>query len=265
MIFRSPPPERDFNIQRNHVTRDERLSYRARGILNDLLSRPDNWRIDAEQIARHGREGRDAVRAALRELETAGYLKRIRVRDETTNRMSTISVLYDVPQNTEDWKADGWKPNFGKPVVGRPADGNSGPLTTTVTNNGVEDLGAKDQYQELLARLESGAGSALRADRAHEDPPRPKRPKRKRKPLTPEERTASWRRFRDMDLGDLDADEDIRGAAFVELEEQHGAYEPDKWAAAMIDEGTWDSFCASYDLGNNITVSWNRNKGQGAA
>lgn len=74
---------------------DDALSFRARGVLVWLLDKPDDWRADASSIANAGREGRDAVRAALRELETAGYLVRRKYRAD--GRWATEHTLYEHP------------------------------------------------------------------------------------------------------------------------------------------------------------------------
>lgn len=67
------------------VLQDERMSFRAQGILTDLLSRPDGWRTSAARLAMNRPEGRDAVETALKELDGhtggLGYLQRRRVQD----------------------------------------------------------------------------------------------------------------------------------------------------------------------------------------
>jgi hypothetical protein len=96
MIRRAPRPQANFTIIRNDVLRDARLSYRARGVLVSLLSRPDNWRMSAEQLAGETTsEGRDAIRSALRELEIVGYLHRQKVR-KLDGTFGHEAVVYDV-------------------------------------------------------------------------------------------------------------------------------------------------------------------------
>lgn len=66
--------ERNFTQIDNEVIRDKRLSYKARGVLMFALSHSDGfeatetWLIDSSD-----RDGREAVRSALKELEAKGY------------------------------------------------------------------------------------------------------------------------------------------------------------------------------------------------
>ena len=113
MIRRSPRPVNNFTIVRNDVLRDRRLSYRARGVLVSLLSRPDNWRMSAEQLANEtDDEGRDAVRKALTELENVGYLKRIRIRKKD-GTFDHEAVVFD----TTDEPAPENPPTVNQPTV----------------------------------------------------------------------------------------------------------------------------------------------------
>jgi hypothetical protein len=61
---------------------DSRLGFRARGVLTWLLDKTDDWRTNSDAIAHAGKEGRDAVRRALNELEEHGYLVREKVRTD---------------------------------------------------------------------------------------------------------------------------------------------------------------------------------------
>jgi hypothetical protein len=126
-IIRAPRPDGNFTVIRNTVLRDERLSYRARGVLAAILSRPDNWRTDSDSLARQGKEGRDAVRTALKELEDIGYLVRFREQDKKTGQWRSHCFVYDDPEN-------------GKPVVGEPSVGKPVVFTKTDTKNCEESI-----------------------------------------------------------------------------------------------------------------------------
>lgn len=108
MIIRAARPEAHFVMVRNSVARDDRLSFRARGVLVAVLSRPDDWSISAENLAREGQESVQTIYKCLRELEAAGYVQRRRVRN-AAGQLRTETLVFDEPQPTDK-----------KPIVGEP-------------------------------------------------------------------------------------------------------------------------------------------------
>ena len=76
---------------------DPRLSFQATGILAYLLSKPDTWTINYRDLVLRKTDGKTRVLAALKELETCGYLKR--ERRHVGGRYDWEQVLYEVPNN----------------------------------------------------------------------------------------------------------------------------------------------------------------------
>lgn len=138
-----------FAIIPNAALENETLSWRARGILAYLLSRPPGWETDSVKLAALASEGRDAVRTALAELVKAGYMRRVRSQLPTGLWRTDILVFdhpeppeepteepVDKPAPTEDgfpgvgdWKSA--PPTPGKPDVGWPGATNKTDTKTT--------------------------------------------------------------------------------------------------------------------------------------
>jgi hypothetical protein len=66
----------NFTIISNDWLRDERLSFKARGLLAYIESHTIEWQISVTWLAGHSVEGKEALRSAIAELELYGYLKR---------------------------------------------------------------------------------------------------------------------------------------------------------------------------------------------
>jgi hypothetical protein len=58
----------------NILIEDSRLSWKAKGILMYLMSRPDNWKVNKTDLQKKAVEGRDSVQSGLDELKELGYL-----------------------------------------------------------------------------------------------------------------------------------------------------------------------------------------------
>lgn len=86
-----------FLVLSDRVAQDTRLSFRARGVLISILSRPDNWSISADKLASEGNERRDAILTAFKELRKAGYMKVTKTRGDK-GRIITRVYVFDSPE-----------------------------------------------------------------------------------------------------------------------------------------------------------------------
>jgi hypothetical protein len=66
----------NFTIISNDWLRDERLTFKARGLLAYIESHDVKWQINVSWLVAHSVEGKEAIRSAIAELELYGYLKR---------------------------------------------------------------------------------------------------------------------------------------------------------------------------------------------
>ena len=60
------------------ILRDTNLSLKTKGLFAIILSLPEGWDYSVAGLATVAGCGRDAIRGALKEMETAGYLTRLR-------------------------------------------------------------------------------------------------------------------------------------------------------------------------------------------
>ena len=87
-----------YTVMSNHHLRNRALSLKAKGLLSQMLSLPEDWDYTLQGLARINRESVDAIRQAIRELEQAGYIQRSRERDEKGRLRGADYVIFELPQ-----------------------------------------------------------------------------------------------------------------------------------------------------------------------
>ena len=87
-----------YTVMSNHHLRNRALSLKAKGLLSQMLSLPEDWDYTLQGLARINRESIDATRQAIRELEQAGYIQRSRERDEKGRLRGADYVIFELPQ-----------------------------------------------------------------------------------------------------------------------------------------------------------------------
>ena len=78
---------RDYTVNGQSSSENKELNAEAKGLLSVILSLPEDWDYTLKGLSHINREGVDAIREAVRELERAGYVQRSR------NKMPRGSLL----------------------------------------------------------------------------------------------------------------------------------------------------------------------------
>ena len=60
----------------NKHLKDENLSWQSKGLLSYLLSLPDDWKIYANELTKHSKDGRTATNNTIKQLIEHGYILR---------------------------------------------------------------------------------------------------------------------------------------------------------------------------------------------
>lgn len=125
---------RDFTVMSNCHLRDNRLSLRAIGLMSKMLSNVDDYQYTVSGLAASCKEGRDAVRKALQELEAAGYLAREQEHGDGGKFIGNNFVLHESPQTVESYQPLTEKPPTVKPSTEKPLTVNPTQRNTNTRN-----------------------------------------------------------------------------------------------------------------------------------
>lgn len=100
MIFHAKKPN-GFVMVDKAALNDPRISFKAKGLLCYLLSKPPDWRPQIEDICRHCTEGEKAVRSALKELAACGYAKLIHQQGDKGRWEGSFWTIHERPPSAE--------------------------------------------------------------------------------------------------------------------------------------------------------------------
>ncbi len=77
---------------------DKRLSFKAKGLLAYLISKPDNWYINYHDLCSVSVNGIKSVRSAVNELVSTGYMVRSQMRKQDGKFTYYDFTVYEFPQ-----------------------------------------------------------------------------------------------------------------------------------------------------------------------
>lgn len=151
-----------FTITNNQLIRDDRLSWKARGIFTYLWSMSDGWDFRVNEVSRHAKDGRDSLRAGLKELEEYGYLKRHYKQSNGGKLDGYEWILNDTPaagKSAENSIESNEIPATGKPGVRDNRQPENPPLSNiNLRNTNLSNIKDKEPSIRTPSPLSGGDG-----------------------------------------------------------------------------------------------------------
>ncbi|MEB6059560.1 conserved phage C-terminal domain-containing protein [Staphylococcus pseudoxylosus] len=136
--FRVYKESGNFVMVHKNFIHDSNLSWKAKGILLYLLSRPDDWQIYETELEKHSSDGLSGLKSGIKELEEIGYIQRNRKRDENGRLNGYEYLVYEQPNHirfSNVGKTVNGKTNNGKTVNGESHTTNNNSTNNDLTNN----------------------------------------------------------------------------------------------------------------------------------
>ena len=140
-----------YTVMSNHHLRNKNLTLKAKGLLSQMLSLPEDWDFTLAGLSYINREKIDAIREAIRELEKAGYIVRSRERDEKGRLRGADYVIYEQPQQPTSDLPTLENPTLDNPTLENPTQINKDILNTNLPkkDKSITDLSNTDSIPIL--------------------------------------------------------------------------------------------------------------------
>lgn len=91
MVFRTQK-NKNYTTMSNYHLRDNELSLKAKGLLSQILSLPDEWTYTIAGLVKINKESEGAIKSILKELKDFGYLEIIKERTDK----GTYEYIYNI-------------------------------------------------------------------------------------------------------------------------------------------------------------------------
>ena len=146
-----------YTVMSNHHLRNKELSLKAKGLLSQMLSLPEDWDYTLSGLSYINRESIDAIRTAVWELEKAGYITRRQGRDEKGKMTAIEYTIYEQPQPPELDCPVLENPTADNPILENPTTDNPTSENPTQLNKDISrtDLSKKEKSNTDISNTHS--------------------------------------------------------------------------------------------------------------
>ena len=139
---------RGYTVMSNHHLRNPDLTLKAKGLLSQMLSLPENWDYTLKGLSSINKESIDAIRTAVWELEKAGYITRRQGRDDKGKMTAIEYTIFEQPQPPQLENPTTDNPVLENPMSDNPTTEN--PVSENPTQLNKELLSKDLQNKDLL-------------------------------------------------------------------------------------------------------------------
>ena len=142
-----------YTVMSNYHLRDKNLSLKAKGLLSQMLSLPDKWDYTISGLAAINKEGVDAIKSAVKELEQVGYITRQRIRNSAGQVQGNEYTVYEKPvkPKVENPLQADVKPKVENPLQENPLQEN--PLEENPTEENPTEENPRQINKDLINYL----------------------------------------------------------------------------------------------------------------
>jgi len=140
MAIRRAKRDSNFTMISNVGLKDNRLSFKAKGLLSYMLSLPDDWIFYESEIVNHATDGKQSVRTGMKELEKFGYLVKEQKRNSKGKFAKIDWVVSDEPINgdTTTFQPSTTFPSTDNPSTDKRATDNRTLLSTNELSTNIQ-------------------------------------------------------------------------------------------------------------------------------
>lgn len=93
----------NYTTVHNGFIKRKDLSWKAKGIMTYLLSLPDDWVVNLDEIKRNASDGESSFRSGWKELKDAGYVSKRSIRDEVNKKiLKWETIIKEIPDEKKN-------------------------------------------------------------------------------------------------------------------------------------------------------------------
>ena len=134
---------KDYITMSNYHFKEKGMSLKAKGLLSEMLSLPDNWNYSIAGLVALNKENESSIKSTLDELKEFGYLKVTKLMPNET-KSGRIEYIYDIYEKKQEGEKQGVE-NLGVEFLGVENQGQY-----NINNKNINNIKEyKEKFEEL--------------------------------------------------------------------------------------------------------------------